>query len=265
MSEAIRVLVVGAAGRMGRMVSAALREAPGVEPVAGVDRDLSAAAELGLPMFGKLSEAVAATCPAVAVDFTVAAAARGNLPKLVELGVAPVIGTTGLTEAEQAALDQQARERRVPAFLAANFAIGAVLMMRCAAEAARHFDFAEVIEYHHEQKLDAPSGTALRTVEAMLAARGGPFADTPVDEQEVLARSRGGSREFVHVHSVRMPGHVADQDVIFGGPSETLRISHRTLDRRCFMPGVVLAVRRVRGLPAGLTVGLERLLWPDGS
>ncbi len=154
----------------------------------------------------------------------------------------------------------RARERGVPAFLAANFALGAVLMMRFAAEAAKYYQFAEVIEYHHEQKRDAPSGTAIKTVEGMLAARGHAFSDTPADEVEVIAGSRGGQQGFVHLHSVRMPGVVADQDVLFGGQGETLRISHRSLDRTCFMPGVVLAAQRVLGLPAGLTIGLDALL-----
>ncbi len=259
MSETIPVLVIGAAGKMGRMVTAAVRAAAGLEAVGGVDLP-GAGADLGLPIFSSVAEAVRATGPKVAIDFTVAAAARENLPWLLGLGVAPVIGTTGLAAEELASLDQRAREQSVPAFMAPNFAIGAILMMRFAAEAAKHFDYAEIIEYHHENKRDAPSGTALKTLQGMVAARGGAFSDTPVDEEEKLAGSRGGSDEFVHVHSVRMPGFVADQDVLLGGQGETLRLSHRSIDRSCFMPGVVLAARRVLGLAPGLTVGLENLL-----
>lgn len=257
--SSIRVVAVGAAGRMGRMVTRAVQAADGLQAVGGIDLPGSVGEE-GLPLFGSVAEAVAAVAPQVAIDFTVAAAARANLPALVEHGVAPVIGTTGLTEEELDRLDQQAKERGVPLFMAPNFAIGAVLLMRFAAEAARLFDYAEVIEYHHENKRDAPSGTALKTVERMLAARGGKFHDTPVDEHELLERSRGGADGFVHVHSVRMPGFVADQDVLFGGPGETLRLSHRSIDRSCFMPGVVLAAKRVLGLEPGLTVGLDSLL-----
>jgi 4-hydroxy-tetrahydrodipicolinate reductase len=261
MSETpIRVLVVGAAGRMGRMVTAAVRAADGLEAVAGLDV-AELAPTVDLPCFATVAEAAAAAAPQVAIDFTHAAPARINLPALIDAGISPVIGTTGLDAAEIEALDGRARAAGVSAFMAPNFAIGAVLMMRFAAEAARHFAFAEVIEYHHENKRDAPSGTAVKTVEGMLAARGAAFADTPVDEVETIAGSRGGAEGHIHIHSVRMPGFVADQDVIFGGPGEHLRLSHRSIDRSCFMPGVVLAARRVRHLPAGLTVGLETLLF----
>ncbi len=258
MSEAVRVMVVGAAGRMGRMVADAVAQADGLSAVAGLDA--VAGGDYPFPLYTDLEAAVRETGPRVAIDFTVADAARANLPRLIALGVSPVVGTTGLTADEVAGLDALAREHGVPAFMAPNFAIGAVLMMRFAAEAARFFDYADIIEYHHEHKRDAPSGTALKTLDGMLAARGGEFRDTPVDETETLDRSRGGSRGFAHVHSVRMPGFVADQDVILGGPGETLRLSHRSVDRTCFMPGVVLAARRVLDLPVGLTVGLEALL-----
>ena len=259
MSDAVRVLVIGAKGKMGQMVTAAVAAADGLEPVAGVDLP-GAAGDSVVPVYETIDAAVQAARPKVAIDFTVAAAARRNLPRLVELGVAPVIGTTGLGEDELEALDRLAVARGVPAFMAPNFAIGAVLLMRFAAEAAKLFDYADIIEYHHENKRDAPSGTALKTLAGMLAARGTKFSDTPVDEHELLDRSRGGQDGFAHVHSVRMPGFVADQDVLFGGPGETLRLSHRSIDRSCFMPGVVLAAKRVWSLDPGLTVGLETLL-----
>jgi 4-hydroxy-tetrahydrodipicolinate reductase len=256
--SAIRVMVLGAAGRMGRMVTAAVQAAEGLEAVIGFD-PAEGAGEGGLPLVGDLDAALAVQ-PDVAIDFTIAPAARINLPRLIAAGVSPVIGTTGLSAEELAALDALAKERGLAAFLAPNFAIGAVLMMRFAAEAARHFQFAEIIEYHHENKRDAPSGTAMKTAADMLRARGVAFSDTPVDEVEELAGARGGADGFLRVHSVRMPGFVADQDVLLGGSGETLRISHRSIDRSCFMPGVVLAAQRVRGLPPGLTVGLEKLL-----
>lgn len=256
--EPIRVLIVGAAGQMGQMVAAAVRDAAGLEAVGGVD---VAAAELPLPLYTDLDEAIAALAPEVAIDFTAAAAARVNLPRLVEAGLSPVIGTTGLTDDELADLDRLAREHGVPAFIAPNFAIGAVLMMRWAAEAAAWFDYADIIEYHHPRKRDAPSGTALSTMRAMLAARGHEFCDTEVDEEIKLSGCRGGEEGFLHVHSVRMRGVVADQDVLLGGQGETLRISHRSVDRSCFMPGVILAARAVRHLAPGLTKGLETLLF----
>lgn len=258
------VLVVGAAGRMGRQVCQAVSAADGLELVGGVDQP-GRPFESGVAAFDDLAEAVAATSPAVAVDFTHAAAARANLPRLLESGVAPVIGTTGLTDDDQTALDQLARDRGLPAFLAANYAVGAVLMMRFAAEAARHFDWAEILELHHEQKRDAPSGTALKTAAAMRAARGRPFQAPPVEAVEELPGARGGELDGLRLHSVRLRGLVADQEVLLGGPGETLSIAHRTIDRSCFMPGVVLAVRRVRGLPAGLTVGLEALLFGEAG
>lgn len=261
MSQSVlRVLVIGAGGRMGRQVCAAVAAAPGLSLVGGVDQPGAGALD-GVPLFGDVPSAVAATGPAVAIDFTVAAAARLNLPALIAEDVSPVIGTTGLNEDDLEQLDQLGRERGVAALIAPNFAIGAVLMMRFAAEAARHFASAEITELHHDQKRDAPSGTALRTAEAMLAARGGPFEPPPVESLEQPVGARGGELGGLRVHSVRLPGLVADQEVILGGVGETLTIAHRTLDRSCFMPGVILAARRVRGLPAGLTVGLDTLLF----
>jgi 4-hydroxy-tetrahydrodipicolinate reductase len=173
----------------------------------------------------------------VVVDFTVPDQALGNARTCLEAGVHVVIGTTGFDVEDLRRIC--AEHPGANAFVAPNFAIGAVLLMRFAAEAARHMERAEIIEYHHPAKLDAPSGTAKRTAELM----GG---DPPI-------------------HSVRLPGLVADQDVIFGDVAQTLTIRHVTTDRTSFMPGVLLAVRHVGDLPESPTVGLERLLWPPGS
>ena len=169
-----------------------------------------------------------------AVDFTAPSAVLGNATAALAAGVPCVIGTTGLSDDDLAELDRQARERKIPCFVAPNFALGAVLMMRFAAEAARSFPNAEIIELHADTKLDAPSGTAKAT-----AARMG--GDVPI-------------------HSVRLPGLVAHQEVILGGQGETLTIRHDTSSREAFVPGVLLALDRLRGLPPGLTVGLEALL-----
>jgi 4-hydroxy-tetrahydrodipicolinate reductase len=171
----------------------------------------------------------------VVVDFTRPDQALDNARACLEAGVHVVIGTTGFDLDE---LREAAQGARANAFVAPNFAIGAVLMMRFAQEAARHMDAAEIIEYHHPAKLDAPSGTAKRTAEMM-----------------------GGE---VPIHSVRLPGIVADQEVIFGGEAQTLTIRHATTDRTSFMPGVLLAVRRVAELTESPVIGLERLLWPEG-
>jgi 4-hydroxy-tetrahydrodipicolinate reductase len=169
-----------------------------------------------------------------AVDFTAPSAVLGNATAALSAGVPCVIGTTGLRDDDLAELDQRARERQIACFVAPNFALGAVLMMRFAAEAVRSFPKAEIIELHADTKLDAPSGTAKATVARM-----------------------GGN---VPVHSVRLPGLVAHQEVILGGPGEVLTIRHDTTSREAFVPGVLLALDRLRGLPPGLTVGLEALL-----
>jgi 4-hydroxy-tetrahydrodipicolinate reductase len=169
-----------------------------------------------------------------AVDFTAPSAVLGNATAALSAGVPCVIGTTGLGDDDLAELDRRARERQIPCFVAPNFALGAVLMMRFAAEAARSFPNAEIIELHADTKLDAPSGTAKATAARM-----------------------GGN---VPVHSVRLPGLVAHQEVILGGPGEILTIRHDTTSREAFVPGVLLALDRLRGLPPGLTVGLEALL-----
>ena len=169
-----------------------------------------------------------------AVDFTRPDAVRGNAERCLHRGVPCVLGTTGLREKDLLALDALARERGVPCFFAPNFAVGAVLMLRFASEAARFLPRAEIVELHHETKLDAPSGTARAT-----AAR------LPGD---------------VPIHSVRLPGLVAHQEVLFGGPGQLLTIRHDTLSREAFVPGVLLALERLRDLPPGLTVGLESLL-----
>jgi 4-hydroxy-tetrahydrodipicolinate reductase len=166
-----------------------------------------------------------------AVDFTRPDAVLANVLPCIARGVPCVIGTTG---ADLEPVDAAARERRVPVFFAPNFAVGAVLMMRFAAEAARHLPRAEIVELHHETKLDAPSGTARATAAAM-----------------------GGS---VPIHSIRLPGLVAHQEVILGGLGQTLTIRHDTTSREAFVPGVLLALERLRGLPPGLSIGLEALL-----
>ena len=214
-----RVAVAGAAGRMGQAVCAAVEGAD--------DLDLTGRADpvLDTPLGAVLPDAD------VVVDFTRPDTALANAKEALAAGVDVVIGTTGF---DLDALRAAASAADANVFVAPNFAIGAVLMMRFAAEASKHMEAAEIIEYHHAAKLDKPSGTAARTAELM-------EGDVPV-------------------HSVRLPGIVADQDVILGGAAQTLTIRHRT----SFMPGVLLAVRRVADLPESPVVGLERLLWPEG-
>jgi 4-hydroxy-tetrahydrodipicolinate reductase len=224
----IRVAVAGAAGRMGETVCAAVEAAEDMELVGRAD-----------PLLGTtLAEVLPAA--EVVVDFTRPDTALENARACVEAGVHVVIGTTGFDPAPLREAAAAPGGAGANVFLAPNFAIGAALMMRFAAEAARHMEKAEIIELHHEGKLDAPSGTAARTAELMAAA---------------------GSHGPPPIHSVRLPGLVANQEVIFGEIGQTLTIRHDTISRESFMPGVLLAVRRVSSLPEPLQIGLEHLLF----
>jgi 4-hydroxy-tetrahydrodipicolinate reductase len=221
----IRVAVAGAAGRMGETVCRAVSQAPDMELTGRADP------ALGVP----LSDVLAAR-PDVLVDFTLPASVLANAREAVSTGVHVVIGTTGFAEAELEAF----RGAGANVFAAPNFAIGAVLMMQFAAQAARHMARAEIIELHHDRKVDKPSGTAARTASLMAAAAGNGLP--------------------VPIHSVRLPGLVAHQEVILGDVGQTLTIRHDSIDRESFMPGVLLAVRRVATLPESPLVGLEHLL-----
>lgn len=242
----IRVGVVGAAGRMGTAVCAAVEADPDTELVARID--------LGDPLAG-LCEAEAEAV----VDFTVADAARRTLRYAAAHGIHAVVGTSGLSDDDLAEFSEAFAPADSPnAVIAANFAVGAVLMMRFAELAAPHFDTAEVIELHHDAKVDAPSGTALRTAERMAAASVSWGADPT--SHEVYPGARGGEGPGgIRVHSVRMRGMVAHQEVILGTTGQTLTIRHDTTDRSSFMPGVLLAVKSVADHP-GLTVGLDAYL-----
>lgn len=266
----IRVMVCGAAGRMGREVVRAVTEAEDMQLVCAVDihhvgEDAGALAGMetqGVPIVSDVHTAIAQGQPEVMVDFSVHSAVLPNATAALKAGVSPVIGTTGLSSGELAEIERTAQEQGVGAFLAPNFAIGAVLMMRFCAQAARYFPDVEIIELHHEQKIDAPSGTAMLTAQRIAEARrSAETAPTPPPEGafEKAPGARGGLVEGVRVHSVRLPGFVAHQEVIFGGLGQTLSLRHDSLDRRSFMPGVLLAIRKVRSLH-GLVVGLENLL-----
>jgi 4-hydroxy-tetrahydrodipicolinate reductase len=169
-----------------------------------------------------------------------------------------VIGTTGLSEKQLDEIDRVARANGVGAIVAPNFALGAVLMVHLARIAARFFDYAEIIELHHEQKVDSPSGTALSTAKAIAEARGRPFLHPKV-QKETLAGCRGGESGGIAVHSVRLPGLLAHQEVLFGAAGQTLTIRHDTINRECFVPGVILAIKRVSE-HTGLVLGLDQLL-----
>jgi 4-hydroxy-tetrahydrodipicolinate reductase len=231
----MRVAVAGAAGRMGETVCAAVEGAPDMELAGRVDPALQTTLEEIL---------TGGDPPAVVVDFTQPDTALGNALACVRAGVHVVIGTTGFDPAPLKQARPAEGRPRANVLIAPNFAIGAVLMMRFAAEAAKHMEKAEIVELHHDAKLDAPSGTAKRTAQLMAQASGGP--EPPI-------------------HSVRLPGLVAHQEVILGDVGQTLSIRHDTVSRESFMPGVLLAVRRVGTLKQPILVGLENLLFEDAS
>jgi 4-hydroxy-tetrahydrodipicolinate reductase len=266
-SGGIRVAVCGAAGRMGREVVRAVAEADGLSLVAAIDvveagRDageLSGVGPLGVAITDYLPSALLSTKPDVMVDFTVPSFALANIQTALETRVSPIVGTTGLTPADIEQVRTWAAEADIGALIAPNFAIGAVLMMQFAEQAAKYMPDAEIIELHHENKLDSPSGTAVMTAQKIVAARETAPRPEPSGTVEKIPGGRGAVLDGVHIHSVRLPGYVAHQEVIFGGLGQTLTLRHDSTDRRSFMPGVILAVRKVRGLK-GLTVGLEHLL-----
>lgn len=266
--QAMRVAVAGAAGRMGREVVRAVAEAEDLHLVATVDRvevgrNAGEVAGIGpLPSVkieSDLRQALVSGRPDVLVDFTVPASALENIRLALEMRVSPVVGTTGLTAADTEQVRQWAQEAGVGALIAPNFAIGAVLMMQFAAQAARYLPDVEIIELHHENKLDSPSGTALMTARKIAEARESVPTPPPSGLVEKIPGARGAEMEGIHIHSIRLPGFVAHQEVIFGGIGQTLALRHDSMDRRSFMPGVLLAVRRVRRLK-GLVIGLEHLL-----
>lgn len=263
--SAIRVAVTGASGKMAREVVDAICRDAGLDLVGATSRGAAPGDTLqrpdratAVPLFADLEELLDQCHPQVVVDFTHAAAVPAMARGCIEHGVRPVIGTSGVPAAEVEAIADLCRERRVGGVLAANFALGAVLMMAMARLAAPHFDQAEIIELHHDQKADAPSGTALATAAAMGTARGRPFT-RPETTRENLAGSRAASLEGVTIHSVRLAGLAAHQEVIFGGLGQTLTIRHDTMGRDCYMPGVLLAIKRSVELQE-LVVGLDSLL-----
>ena len=261
MGTPLRVAVFGASGRVGQTVVEAVKGAADMELVAGVDQvDQST----DFPWFTDAASAVRETQPDVAVDFTVADAAAQNALMAIGAGVSPVIGTTGMSPDQIDAIRSAAEGEGVGAFIAPNFAIGAVLMMAMAQLAAPHLDHVEIIELHHDQKIDAPSGTAAHTAELIAQARGGKASIDAPTERFTLDGVRGGVNHGVRVHSVRLPGFVAHQEVIFGALGQTLTIRHDSTSRDSFMPGVLMAARRVRDLP-GLVIGLEHLLFEESD
>ena len=278
-SKPLSVVVAGALGRMGAEVIKTVVAAADCQLVGAVDTTPGKeGADVGLELgLGELEVAITADfegtlCQAsqavrndgpgqgaVLVDFTHPSVVYEHTRAAIAYGVHPVIGTTGLSPEQLSELAQFAAEASVGGAVIPNFSVGMVLLQQAAAAAARFYDFAELTELHHNRKADAPSGTCIKTAELM-EDLGKSFNPLQVEEHETLAGCRGGQRESgLRLHSIRLPGLVAHQEVMFGAPGETYTLRHDTIDRSAYMPGVLLTARKVRQLE-GLVYGLERLL-----
>lgn len=267
MSNSIRVVIAGIAGKMGKETAkAVLNEQPELELVGAVDPreagvelgELIGVPECGIKISENLDQAFQSTRADVLVDFTNPQAVLQNAKTALENGAASVIGTTGLDEVGIAELKRLAAKSERAVLIVPNFALGAVLMMEFARSAGRYFKNVEIIELHHDQKIDAPSGTAIKTADMIQQVRK-PFRQGHPDEYEKLTGARGGESEGIRIHSVRLPGLIAHQEVIFGAPGQTLTIRHDSMHRQSFMPGVILAIRKIGGLQ-GVVVGLDKIL-----
>jgi 4-hydroxy-tetrahydrodipicolinate reductase len=253
---------------MGQEVLKAVCYDPGLRLVGAVD-SLAHADHLQspdnsgeIPLSDNLESLIKKTVPNVMVDFTQHSAVMPAVRIATKHHVGLVIGTTGLSGADLDEIDGLSRKHGVGVVIAPNFSLGAVLMMHLAKIAGRYFDYAEIIEMHHEKKIDAPSGTAIATAKGMIEARGRGFTH-PKTQKEALPGGRGAEYKGIALHSVRSPGYMAHQEVILGGVGQTLRIRHDQISREAFMPGVILAIKEVVK-SNGLTFGLDRLLGLEG-
>ena len=268
-SSPIPVGVLGALGKMGQEVVKTLSQQSDMKLVMAVDRQRSGEsidAIIGLTtpthvtVSDQLDSMLATQKPRVVVDFTSPQSVFNNAKLVLEAGIHCVIGTTGLAQSQLETLKAIADSHKVTVFVVPNFSIGAVLLMRFAQQASRYFSHAELIELHHNQKLDAPSGTSLRTAEMMgqACAAFGP-TNTPNEEELIMGARGADGPSGLHIHSVRLPGLVAHQEVLFGATGELLTLRHDSFDRRCFMPGVLLAIQFCL-THSGLFVGLEQAM-----
>jgi 4-hydroxy-tetrahydrodipicolinate reductase len=267
--EPITVLVHGALGKMGREVVAAISRTPELELVGAVD--IKATQEQltlpdgskKVPLSSNLSSLIETCHPKVLLDFTIAEAAISAARIALKRGINVVIGTSGLSDENLKEIAQLSEANKVGAVVAPNFTIGAAVLLNAVKAAAKLFDYVDIIEMHHHEKVDAPSGTALATAKAMLQSRGKPFLYSKT-KKETLSGTRGGEVDGVAIHSVRLPGFVASQEVVFGGQGQTLSFRHDTIGRECYVPGVILAIKEVVKRQ-GLVFGLDTLLNLKGS
>ncbi len=241
----IKVLINGAAGRMGQETVKAVLATQGLTLVGKTDKN------------DDLTHQIEATQAQVVIDFTHPSAGFENTKTILAANARPVIGTTGFSPEQIAELQKIAQQKKLGGIVAPNFSIAAVLMMQYACDAAKYFPHVEIIEMHHDAKADSPSGTAIKTAEMIAAVK--QKVQPKVKDKAILPNSRGALFEDIHIHAVRLPGIVADQQVIFGGLGETFTLSHRTINREAFMPGVMLACKKVLELDR-LVYGLEEIL-----
>ncbi|CAG7611440.1 4-hydroxy-tetrahydrodipicolinate reductase [Paenibacillus solanacearum] len=266
MSQNIKVAVAGASGRMGREVVKMVLADSQLTLVAATDRstkNMDAGRLVGLEPCGvmvtnDLELALVESQPDVLVDFTAPQSAVSNTRLAIRHKVRPVIGTTGFTPQDIQDLDNQCKEKGIGGLIAPNFSIGAILMMKFAAQAAKYFPHLEIIEYHGDQKLDAPSGTSVKTAELISEVRKELRQGNP-DEEETIEGSRGGYYNGFRIHSVRLPGVFAQQEVIFGAFGQSLKIRHDSYDRAGYMPGVNVAIKKVMEY-SGLVYGFEHFI-----
>lgn len=242
----IRVFINGYTGKMGEETVKAVLKEPSLTLVGKSRR--------GDDFIAMLKGAQ----PHVVVDFTHPSCVKQNTLTILENGAFALIGTTGLSEADLVELNTLAKEKNLGVLVCPNFAIGAILMMQFAAQAAKHMPRVEIIEFHHDKKADAPSGTALKTAD-LIYENNALINELPLQEKELIQGARGGAKNRIPIHSVRLPGYVAHQEVIFGGLGQTLTLRHDTISRESFMPGVVLAIQKIQSL-RGVVYGLENVL-----
>ena len=262
--EPIRVVINGALGRMGQEITKAVVRDPGLKAVGAVEKEvtqkylpLAEVPELIL-LSSDLSSCLRRCDPDVVVDFTNAEVSMEAARVAIKQKINMVIGTSGLSEENLAEIEQLCKANKVGAVVAPNFSLAAALLIHLSKFAAKFFDHAEIIEMHHDKKADAPSGTAIATARAMLQTHGKPFI-YPEVTREVLSNTRGGQMDGIAIHSLRLPGFIAGQEIIFSGAGETLSLHHNTISRECYLPGVILAIKEVKKRK-GLTYGLDALL-----
>lgn len=269
----IPVIVNGAAGKMGREVVKAVANAKDMTLLGAIDRnpdfvgkdagEVAGCGPLEVPITSEhesmLAFAAQEKQPAVMVDFTHPKSVYDNVRAAIAYGIRPVVGTTGISPAQIQELAEFAEKASIGCLIIPNFSIGMVLLQQAAVAACKYFDHVEIIELHHNQKADAPSGTAIQTAQ-LLAEMGKTYNPPQVEETEKLVGARGAlADENIRIHSVRLPGLIAHQEVIFGAPGQIYTLRHDTTDRSCYMPGVLLAIRKVLELK-NLVYGLEKIL-----